>query len=69
MRPIALRQHTQPDGSVYHETDSGCPLGTCVVVSPAAEVPETCCHLHCGGVDDQERLQWRCSKVPCRRGA
>ena len=69
MRPITLHQHTQPDGSIYHETDSGCPLGPCVVVSPAAEVPETCCHLRCGGVDDQERLQWRCTKTPCRSGA
>ena len=69
MRPITLHQHTQPDGAIHHLVDSGCPLGPCVVVSPAAEVPETCCHLHSGGVDEQGRLQWRCTKTPCRSGA
>lgn len=69
MRPIALIQNLQPDGSIHHEPATGCSLGPCCIVRREGMVPEPCDLLHSDGVDADGNIIWCCNKTPCRSGA
>jgi hypothetical protein len=60
MRELKVVQEKQPDGTINHLSESGCPLGICVVTGIVEALPDKCDNLvvKFGG--------WYCTKEPCQ---